>query len=197
MILLLAIVIIVIVVLYKMSDSSAPTTKPSTTPPSTHEHTVIKSVPPIGKKLSWDNTEDICFALGSFMACMNANGFIGAYENGTLGFNIRNITPTFHTRHERVPSYILEFLARNPSILKQTQIGEITAYQLEFSKSFPITPPRTKENIEKATEDILKIVQENLQAGANKTTEVTGNTRVFSFHVESPEHTASKTLWIK
>ena len=82
-------------------------------------------------------------------------------------------------------------------ITKQTQIGEITAYQLEFSKSFPITPPRTKENIEKATEDILKIVQENLQAGANKTTEVTGNTRVFSFHVESPEYTASKTLWIK
>ena len=193
MIIFLAIVVIGIIVLLSNVDTGSESTTAKTT-----QTTVIKKViPPIGKKLSWDSIEDICFALGSFMACMNANGFIGAYENGTLGFNIRNITPTFHTRHERVPSDILEFLARNPSILKQTQIGEITTYQLEFSKSFPITPPRTKENIEKATEAILKIVQENLQAGANKTTEITGNTRVFSFHVESPEYTASKTLWIK
>lgn len=175
----------------------SPTTRPSSTTTPKQEYATKKTVPPIGKKLSWDNISDISFALGSFMVGLDASGFIGAYENGTLGFNIRNFTPAFSSINDRVPSDIIEFLAMNPSIIKRKQVGDTTIYQLEFSRSFPIISPKTRENIEKSTEDILKIIQRNLQDGANMTTEITGVARRFSFRIESPEYTASKTLWIK
>ena len=171
--------------------NSSPTTIPN------QKYTVKKTVPPIGKKLSWDNIADISFALGSFMAGLDASGYIGAYENGTLSFNIRNFTPAFNRINERVPTDIIEFLAMNPSIIKRKQVGDTTLFQIEFTRSFPVNSPKTRENIAKSAEDILKIIQKGLQEGANSSFKLTGTTRIFAFRIESPEYTASKTLWIK
>ena len=200
---LIGISVLLLIVFFLVASTPVSTSKvsPNTSPsPATapkQEYASKKTVPPIGKELSWDNISDISFALGSFMVGLDASGFIGAYENGTLSFNIRNFTPAFSSINERVPSDIIKFLALNPSIIKRKQIGDTAIYQLEFSRSFPVISPRTKENIERSTEDILKVIQRNLQDGADRTTEITGVARHFSFRIESPEYTASKTLWIK
>lgn len=194
--LLFFVVIIGIFVFAAMTSTSSSST-PSPSPAQPPQANVVKkTVPPIGKELSWNSNADICFALGSFMAGLNASGWIGAYENGTLGFDIRNFSSTFDKIHDRVPSDIIDFLARNPSILKRKQLGDHVFLEIEFNRTFNIAQPRTAENIAKSAMSTLEIVKANLQEGANKTAEITGVKKQFSFRVEEPAYSSHKILWI-
>ena len=194
----LLIILLIVVVILICKSSSETSSRPNATSTPVREQTPApkKSVPPTGRVMNWDNTSDICFALGAFIAGLHAGGWIGAYENGTLGFDIRNFSTTFNSIHERVPSDVIDFLAKNPYILKKKQVGEHTLLEIEFSKSFTIASPRTKENIERAALNTLQTVQTNLLEGANKTIEITGAGKPLTFRIDAPEYTASKTLWI-
>ena len=173
-------------------SSTSKTPKNNSAPPQHQTQVVKKTVPPTGRSMSWDKTEDISFALGCFISGLGAGGWIGAYEDGTLIFNIRNFSSTFSSIHEKVPSDVIDFLAKRPSILKRQQVGEHTLFQIEFSKSFPISYPR-----EHAIYSILNIVQANLLDGVRLTKEITGVGKLPSVCIESHANTDSKELWIR
>lgn len=153
-----------------------------------------KSMPAIGRPLSWNNNRDVAFAIGSFIAGMNANGSILVAENGTLTFLIGSFAKNYNYIDERVPSDVRSFLS-SPSILKVQDGGAIM--KLEFETQFKMKEPLTLENMKSSVNEMLKIVSNELQEGAKATGKISGRYVKLEFREDGYPFASSKTLWIK